>query len=164
MLERKGSDNNKGVSCDKCQKVFTQKRNLKQHTKSVHEKNVQYTCNICKYSSFWAKDLKRHIEVIHKRSNRKGLAVQRRKSINKMSTRHKQRLTKSFLEHSALSENIRKEISDKVALSKLKGTQKLVNEQDAINMIQNANLSDRSVLKIMSPLRKNLVQDLLNPT
>ena len=107
--------------------------------------------------------MKRHIEVIHKRSNRKGLAVQRRKSINKMSTRHKQRLTKSFLEHSALSENIRKEISDKVALSKLKGTQKLVNEQDAINMIQNANLSDRSVLKVMSPLRKKLGPGFVKP-
>ena len=51
-------------NCDKCNKSYSQKGNLKTHIKNVHE-NVRYNCDKCDKSFSWKHHLNRHIKSVH---------------------------------------------------------------------------------------------------
>ena len=57
-------DKNDRYNCDKCNKSFFRKANLKTHIKNVHE-NVRYNCDKCDKSFSWKHHLNRHIKSVH---------------------------------------------------------------------------------------------------
>ena len=52
--------------CNKCDKFYTNKQNLIQHTKSAHE-GIKFPCNDCSYKATSKYNLTMHIQAIHER-------------------------------------------------------------------------------------------------
>ncbi|KAL3282757.1 hypothetical protein HHI36_005924 [Cryptolaemus montrouzieri] len=54
------------LTCDQCDKVFSNQQNLKTHKEGVHEKKKPFTCLECKQSFPYAKNFRMH-QLKHKR-------------------------------------------------------------------------------------------------
>jgi hypothetical protein len=59
-------DNTIAFNCNKCDKVFNQKSNFKYHIKTVHEKIKSFHCDKCDKYFFQKTSLKYHISAVHK--------------------------------------------------------------------------------------------------
>ena len=53
------------VECYICQKVFSQKSNLKVHISSIHEGKKPFKCSICDYKCSQKGHLYKHISSVH---------------------------------------------------------------------------------------------------
>ena len=53
--------------CDKCNKIFTAKSDLKRHIKQVHDKIKDVKCDKCEYTCSTNCNLKQHIKYIHEK-------------------------------------------------------------------------------------------------
>ena len=56
-------------NCDQCKKKFQNKRELKVHILSVHERKKLYRCSICNFQSQTGQGMKRHIVFDHEKQN-----------------------------------------------------------------------------------------------
>lgn len=51
--------------CPICDKFFTEKRKIKPHIQRIHNKEKNYKCDLCSYSSFIRYDMTSHMKRIH---------------------------------------------------------------------------------------------------
>ena len=63
MLEKQGGIG-KDKTCEKCDKTFSDRRNLKRHNDSVHLM-IRHKCDQCEKEFSEAYGLKRHIRNVH---------------------------------------------------------------------------------------------------
>ena len=55
------------IQCSICEKLFTSKRSLKEHTAVVHDDKKPFKCDSCDISCATKSKLKRHIRMVHER-------------------------------------------------------------------------------------------------
>ena len=53
------------ISCNICEKLFTDKSNLRRHIKTIHTEDIKYECSICQKKFNKKCNLDRHINDIH---------------------------------------------------------------------------------------------------
>merc|ERR1712129_489487 len=63
-VARNSSTKGNGHECDKCNKTFTQKRNLTTHKKSKHE-GKRFACDLCDHKATRQSNLKEHKQSAH---------------------------------------------------------------------------------------------------
>ena len=61
----KSVHDNVRYNCDKCDKIFSQKGHLKTHIKSIHDKVRDYNCDRCEKSFSQKGDLNKHIQSVN---------------------------------------------------------------------------------------------------
>ena len=64
ILSNHTESKNYPFTCDKCDKRFKQKENLRRHMQSVHE-GVRHICKLCSQTYSRYSDLKKHVRVKH---------------------------------------------------------------------------------------------------
>ena len=60
----------KPQTCDQCNEMFENQRNLKMHILSKHEGKKVYKCSICKKFFFNTNKMKQHIVSVHEKDQK----------------------------------------------------------------------------------------------
>ena len=64
-LKSQVHEKERGHKCEKCDKMFTLKKNLIVHIRIIHEERKDLKCDMCGKFFSQTKSLKRHIHTIH---------------------------------------------------------------------------------------------------
>ena len=89
----------KSFACDKCEKVFTKKGNLKGHISSKHE-GKRSQCNQCDKTYTDSGSLKRHVKTVH--AEKKFTCVQCDKKFRSKAQLHRHQILGCYIMENGL--------------------------------------------------------------